>query len=274
MNRFSFPFLILSIFTCIVMLPSPAPCEGLYMNLPSWFAPVDTAGTRFLTSDSWVQMENSEAMVLSIEVPFNIDRRTAFRLGVTYPVIHLDSSFRHGFADGSISATFKMRGDSVSTGGLFLRGDLRIPLGSEALYPFSFRSEENGIYPDIGGGLEYRYESVFFNLRSSASYFMAGQKETGGNRIHTDFFLGALMLEISIGDRTSFRGTVFAIDFSGRGYRECYLFGLSRRISRQIDLSASVAIDSGTDEERLFDSLLSLAIGYRFPYSAPVREGD
>ena len=119
------------LFSSVVLIcllrSSEAAGTGLYLDLPAWFQPADTAGTEIAAGETWLESDRADAIILGLGVSFNPGRRTRARLGIIYPAIHLNGGFRHGFADGSVSAATRIVGDSLNTSGLFLRWDVRIP---------------------------------------------------------------------------------------------------------------------------------------------------
>ena len=247
------------------VLPSAAGARGLYLDLPGWFQRPDTSGTAIGISQSWIEADDYDASVTGLSVPFNMDERTSVVLKMAYPLIHRAGGFKHGFADGSIGVSRRIWGDSLNVSGLFLRADIRIPIGSNSLRPFSFRSRDGGLYPDVGAGLEYRRETPFAAFRSSATWTFSGQRDDSPIPYVTDFLVIAASVEIPAGEGTSIQAAVFGIDFEGPGYRESYLLALRRFISERLLLVVTGALDAGKDRDRVFDSLLSVSFRYDLP---------
>ncbi|HSG29319.1 MAG TPA: hypothetical protein VLA34_12630 [Candidatus Krumholzibacterium sp.] len=243
---------------------SPALARGLYLDLPSWFQRADTSGTEVVMTETMLQADDYDASIMGLAVPFNLNSRTSATASLLYPVIRRNGGFKHGFADGNIDVVTRIAGDSLNTTGLFLRVDVRIPLGSGALYPFAYRSADGGIYPDVGAGLEYRKELPFGRLACCASYNFSGQSDGSDDPDVTDFLVGGVSLEIAAGSRTSLRLAVFGIDFKGPGYRESYLLALDNRLSGQLRLVVTGAVDAGDERDRVFDSLLQLMLEFDF----------
>lgn len=234
------------------------------MDYPSWFSAVDTAGVLLGVGQVELQSGTWDASVTGIRIQGRISDRTSLRFSMLYPVIRRPGSFAHGFADGMISSVVRIYGDTLGVSGLFLRTDFRIPIGSVALRPFSFRSSGGGIYPDTGAGLEFRKETALFRVRGSATYTLVGQKETSGDLKNRDFSLLALLLDFDLRKGTSLQVSVFAMDFDGSGYRETYLFSFRHLLSQQMDLVVTGGLDLGSNSERVFDSLLSVCLTYHF----------
>ncbi len=274
LKRISSCLLSLGVALCLSCIAGTSLGAGLYLNLPTWFQPADTSGTELVASETWFESGWSDAIVLGVEVRFNPGRRTSVKLGIIYPAIHKDGGFRHGFGDGFISSTTRVSGDSLNTDGLFLRWDIRIPTGSGAMEPFGFRRDDGGVYPDAGAGFEYRKKTSFCVLRGSATWTKVGQGQVKGDFVNGDYLLAGLGLGISAGRYTTVHGTVFGIDFDGRGYRECYLFGLTQVLSGGMDMTLTCGVERGNDDERVFDSSVSVIFTSRFPVADAAGEGD
>jgi len=194
------------------------------------------------------------------------------KLGIIYPAIHSKGGFEHGFGDGTVGVATRIRGDSLNTSGLFMRCDVRIPSGSGALEPFSFRSG-GGIYPDVGAGFEYRKETSFLKFRSAATWTRVGQKNESDGLANVDYLLVGALVDIKAGGSTELRGSAFAVDFKGAGHRECFLLGLTRKLSAGLDLTMTGGIESGGRRDRIFDSSISAFFTCRFPAATAAAEG-
>jgi hypothetical protein len=256
----------------LCLLRSPAAGTGLYLDLPAWFQDADTSGTELTAGETWLESDRADAIVLALGVSFNPGRRTSVKLGIIYPAIQLKGGFEHGFGDGSVSAATRIKGDSLNTSGLFLRWDARIPSGSGALEPFSFRSG-GGIYPDVGAGFEFRKETSFLKFRAAATWTRVGQRNEGEGLVNVDYLLVGALVGIKAGVRTGLQGSAFSIHFDGAGHRECFLLGLTRELSGGLDLTMTGGIESGRREDRIFDSSISVFFTCRFPAAAAAAEG-
>ncbi len=240
---------------------SGAGATGLYLNLPSWFAAADTSRASIIAGQSSLQREYEDASLFTFETVFEIDARLKVKTGILYPVIRRPDGFIHGLADGSVSAIYRVMGDSLNVSGLFLRGDLRIPTGTMALRPFSAASL------DGGGGVEFRESIPLLRLAGSATYTLTGAREKEGTFRQRNYLLLALMVGLELGRGTSLQLSAFSFNFRGGDYRESYFLALSRSFSGRVDISVSGGVDSGSDSERIFNSIFSFSILYRFPHA-------
>ena len=264
MNRPAFLLFSAAFLTVVCLCPGVTSGKGLYLDLPSYYQQADTSGTGLVISETLVNAAGFDASIIGLSIPFSFDSRTSGRVGILYPVIHLTGGYKHGFADGTLSFLTRVSGDSMNTSGIFLRGDIRVPIGSGSLKPFSFRSSDGGIYPDLGGGLEFRAENSMVKLRSAAVYTFSGQKDDTGELVTTDYSMLSGRIEFAISGKITFSGSVFVIDFDGPGYRECYLLGLRFEMSDQMEIIFSGGIDAGSEGDRVFDSLASVMFNLDF----------
>ncbi|MBN2070524.1 MAG: hypothetical protein JW814_03615 [Candidatus Krumholzibacteriota bacterium] len=264
MSRFFFP-LFLSISLHLLFAAVPTRADGLYNDYPSWFSPVDSGSVVFGLGHVEMQGEYQDASAVAARISGMINDRSSLRLSMLYPVIRRPDRYVHGFADLLGSSSVRIFGDTLNVNGLFLRADFRIPIGSNVLRPFSFRSSTGGIYPDAGGGIEVRKETVLFRIRGSITHTLVGQKEVEGALTNTDYSMLALLFEFDLNSRISLQTSVFARKSIHGRYRETYLFGLSRRFSQKVRIVLTGGLDSGDEDERLYDSIVSIFFSYAFP---------
>ncbi len=57
--------------------------------------------------------------------------------------------------------------------------------------------------------------------------------------------------------------------FTGGGYREAYTASLRQSLSGQLDLILRGAVERGQSDDRVFDSVISLALSFRLPTAKP-----
>ncbi len=252
----------------------PLRSDGLYNDYPSWFSAADTGGVVLGLGHLLLQCEYQDVSAAAVRIGGMLNERSSVRLSMLYPVIRRPGNYSHGFSDLLVSSSIRILGDSLNISGLFLRSDFRIPIGSNALRPFSFRSSSGGIYPDAGGGLEVRKEADFFRVKGTITHTIVGQKEEEGDLINTNYSLLALFLEFDLAGSISLQSSVFARKSSGSGYRETYIFSVSKRFSEKLAMIISGGLDSGDDGERIFDSLLSIYFSYSFPAGNKADEQD
>lgn len=74
----------------------------------------------------------------------------------------------------------------------------------------------------------------------------------------------AVNLGFDPGARTACDLTAFLVSFRGGERREVYLFSVHRLVGNQFGLGLSVAVDSGDERERVFDTLGGVFFEYRF----------
>ncbi len=263
MRRSCLGVLFIILFTLISSGRASARSAGLYNHLPSFFAPADTGGITLGIRQTGLQFEQGNGSVLVAELDLSRRESYRFRLILTYPAVRLEKDIiKHNFGDCLLRSEVMLLGDSLRISGFFLRGDLRIPSGSPDFLPFSRGSL------DGGGGLEYRGRSRLFSYRCAATYNLVEQRVKEGDSIHRNFLLLALSLKSELGRYTSFSFSIFSVAFRGGEYsRETYLLSLTRRFSPSVSLTAGAALDAGRKEERVFNSMISVGLIYRFDSS-------
>lgn len=243
----------------IATAPGPAGGTGLFSNLPWWFAPADTARARIRAGQSWIRAEHDDATLLSFETDIRTGGSARVRIQLMYPVIRRTGVFEHGPGDAIISVQAKVAGDTLGRSGLFLHGVLRVPSGSESMWPYALESL------DGGAGIELRRLSDLFDLRFSATGILAGRRIREGERRHENHAQLGASIGIRPHPRTEVSVSAFSLVYRGGGYREVYLVELGARACDRFDLRLSGGIDSGDAVERVFNSLVQFSVVFRFP---------
>jgi hypothetical protein len=258
LKRLSLRILLVNFSFIIVFHVSEACGTGLYLNLPSFFSIVDTSRTHLTIRQADLQRDVGRASILEGELAFRLEDRTLVRLGLLYPAVQQQWDVSYGVGDGFIRGTVRVLGDTLEVSGLYLLSEIRIPIGSKSQVPFSFGSL------DGGAGLELRRRTSLFRLRMAANYTLVGERQKVGSFINRNFLLTAFSLEFDMRKSTSFCFSGFRVDYRGGGSREVYLITLKQKLAEALELQASGALGSGSNEERIFDSILSLGLVYGF----------
>jgi hypothetical protein len=159
-------------------------------------------------------------------------------------------------------------GDTLGRSGLFLQGMVRIPSGSESMWPYSFESL------DGGAGIELRRLSDLFDLRLSAMGVLAGRRVREGEHRHENYAQLAGSIGIGPIHRADITLFVFSQIFRGGGYREVYLLEIGIHASDRFDLRFTGGVDSGDVADRVFNSLVQFTILFRFPPSGETHRGE
>ena len=243
----------------VVSLSASAEATGLYLNLTSYFSPVDTARANLLFSCSELERSEGNASFLYGETRFGLGGRVQVRMGLSYPLFERDSYFVDGVGDGFVYSTFRVHGDSLADSGIFMRGDLRVPIGSKNMFPFSYSSL------DGGAGIEWRFEGPLFNLRAASTFVLVGERANESDIRTNNYLLTAASLESSFLGPSSFIFSVYSVRFRGGDSREIYSVAVNTALSGSFSIACTGMLDSGNERERVFDSLLSVSILYRFP---------
>lgn len=289
MNALSVPIgsatliLVLSLFTV------PVHATGLYLDLPAYFSPVDTAGIEMTARHTDLQRAQGHASVFSGELALRPRRRLHARLVLHYPALERGADITSAVGDGIIHGTYRLTGDTLDVNGMFLRGYVRLPLGPKRMPPFSYGSLDAGV------GFEFRMETEMFRVRCAETYTLVGERRkavittardslyyplsvSGGSPDaavfnHRNFFLLAVGFDIDVREGTTFGFAGYSFRYRGGDAREVYLLTIRHRLSRELELCLNGGLDSGDEHERVFDSLLSVSLAYRFLPREEKRDG-
>lgn len=258
----------------------PVRATGLYIDLPAYFSTADTTGIEMAVRHTVLQRAEGHASVFSGEVTLRPRERLRARLIVHYPAMKRGTTITNAVGDGIIHGTYRLTGDTLEVNGMFLRGYARLPLGSKRMAPFSAGSLDGGV------GLEFRMETEMFRLRCAETFTLVGERRkyspaaardslqypfslrgvsTGEREFsHRNFFLLSLGFDVDLGEHTTFSFAGYRFHYRGGDAREAYLFTLRRRLARELEVCLNGGLDAGAEHERVFDSLLSVSLAYRF----------
>jgi len=241
---------------------SSARATGLYADYTSYFSPADTVHKAIVFRQTDIQRDAGRAAILSAELALRPRPRIMLRMQVPFPTMKIDGGYEYGIGDGTVRAEVRVGGDSLDTGGIFLVGDVRLPMGAKSFRPISYGSL------DGGAGLELRKNTLFFRFRLASTYTLTGDRVKAGPFIHDNFLTLAFSVETELprGASISFEG--FGLLFRGGEKREMYALSLRKALSESVEAVVSGALEAGTDEERVYNSQISIAVRYMFPFSA------
>jgi hypothetical protein len=239
--------------------PAPASSTGLFLNLPRYFDHIDTSRVQLEISQSLVEGEYESSSVFAFDLGFRGGERTRARMQILYPVIRRNGLYNYGFADILMSGRLSIVSDSMRASGLFLRGDLRIPAGSESLWPYAGESL------DGGGGIEARRISSTVNLRFSLTYILAERRIKEEGMRHENYTLAALLVGVLPASAVTIDLSAFAQFFRNGDYREVYLLTAAASPAGGIEVRLCGGIDSGGREERIWNSMVQVSLLWRLP---------
>jgi len=249
---------LVAFFLLVAAHAAGAGATGLYLDLPHWFAPVDSSALAIDAGQTFLDRPTGRAALARLGFTARRWRRGVVRASLFYPAMRTEAGVVQGGGDGLVRAEWRAWGDTLDTRGLFLRGELRVPMGSSAFYPFSLGSL------DGGAGVEARLPAGMLRLRAGAVYTLVGERRKSGDRPHRNHLVAAAGLGFDPGERTACDLTAFLISFRGGERREVYLLGVHRLVGDRFGLGLSVAVDSGDERERVFDTLGGVFFEYRF----------
>jgi hypothetical protein len=266
LSRFSRSVLSILLFITTVLVTCSIDAAGLYLALPSYFPVIDTSRVVIRMSQSELERDAGRAGILYGELGVRVGTRSRLRAGILYPAVQSEAAVTHTVGDGLVNWTTRIAGDTLDLSGLFFRVDARLPIGPGTMHPFSFGSF------DGGAGLELRGGTALFDLRCSAAFTLVGKRRKTGDILHRNYTLLGLSMEFPMPGKTSVNVEGFGIMFNGGGTREIYLVNVRHGLSDELELLISGGLEAGSDEERVFNSIVSAVFIYRFARSGP--EGD
>ena len=242
-----------------VHLPGALSAAGLYEDFPSFFSAADTTRTRLLMRQAELERGAWRASLLTAEVDFRIGRRFTVRFGFGFPAVRRNHEIQYGIGDIILHGAARLFGDSLDASGLFLRSDVRAPSGAKGLRPFCNASL------DGDAGFEVRFTRGVFALRGAALRTLAGTRLHEADFETDNNLMFAASLQMRIPRIVSVTAATCLVRFDRGASREIILCSLGRCLSEQLMLGIEGAIETGTREERVFDSSISVSLAYRFP---------
>jgi hypothetical protein len=257
LNALFFPIGRAIIIAVLLFAASQASATGLYMDLPSYFTPVDTTRIDLAIRHTDLQLSTGRASVFSGELGLRRGARLDVRIGILYPAMERDRGITHAVGDGIVHAMFRLTGDTLNASGLFFRGYSRLPIGPDGMYPFSRGSL------DVGAGCECRLPTELCYLRAAATYTLVDERSKEPVYGHRNFFLLAVSAEIDLRRGTTFVFEGYSFRYRGGDAREAYLITVRQRLSRDLEVTLCGGLDAGDDRERVFDSILSVSLAFR-----------
>lgn len=255
------PFVLFTFIVILHFIPtsSGVHAAGLYSNFPAYFAVADTARAQLTFRQTEIQADAGLVSILEGEYGMRLGRRTRIRGSLLYPTLAYSADITSAVGDGFLRGTLRIAGDTLNIDGIYMRFDAQIPIGPASMTPYSFRSL------DVGLGLEYRKHFPMFEIKGAATYTLVGEKQEIGDFVYDNFLIAGAMIGFEPISGTSFIFSGFVKSFRSGDTREIYLLTLRQRLSSSLDLIMDGALDSGRNEERVFNSLISIACYYRFP---------
>jgi hypothetical protein len=257
---------ITSLITACVLLIllisiSTSRATGLYADYTSFFSPADTVHKALVFKQTDIQRDAGRAAILAAELSLRPRPRILLRMLAPFPTMRIDGSYEYGIGDGMVRAEVRISGDSLNASGIFLVSDARLPMGAKSFRPLSYGSL------DGGAGLELRQNTLFFRFRLASTYTLVGDRVKVGSFIHDNFLTLGFSVETELPRGTSISFEGFGLLFRGGEKREMYALSLKKSLSESVEVVMGGVLEAGTDEERVYNSQISLAVRYLFPFS-------
>ncbi len=256
------PLIIAAAIIALLLSNTQLQARGLFTDFTSYFAPIDTSRIAIGISQAKLQDDGTNSMLLSAELSWRFHERALVRIQLPYPTVRTDEQLGHGIGDGIIRSSYRLAGDTLDTGGFYLLGDARLPMGSRAHLPLSYGSL------DGGAGLEFRSKTTFFQLRFASTFTLAGERIKSGPFIHDNYFTLAFSLDTELFGGTSLVFSGFGLIYRGGETREIYILSIQKHMVGGIGFALSGALEAGSEEMRAFDSQISIFLRYAMPAPA------
>jgi hypothetical protein len=240
-------------------MPGELHATGLYEALPSFFSASDTTRTRLIMRHAELARGGWHASLLSGELDVKVGRRSELRFGFEFPALRRNQDITYGIGDIRLRATARVFGDTLNASGLFLRSDVRIPIGGKGLRPFCNASL------DGGAGLEARLAKGDLALKGAVLYVLAGERLAETDFANDNAITAAASLTVPIPAVAAATVALCLMRFDGGASRQIALVSLSRCLSPPLTLGIEGAVETGTEAERIFDTSVSVSFTYRFP---------
>jgi len=235
---------------------TPADAAKGYVDYPSFFNRIDSS--RVITEFGLSVFDEDAGHLYSSSVSGRINDRLIGSFGAYYFSVNKDDRILFGFGDFTVNLTYQAAGDSLGSSGIFLRTDIRLPSGAIALKPFASRSF------DGGAGLELRDGFSIFSVRLAGTYTFVGERNAEGNYPHSNFSTLAASAGIDMGP-ARLNASGYWVDYRKSGERLVLLSSLSGHLSENISVGLLGGVETGDDSERIFDTIISFRLAYRFP---------
>ncbi|HMA76743.1 MAG TPA: hypothetical protein VKO43_05520 [Candidatus Krumholzibacteriaceae bacterium] len=254
-KRFCLPvlFFILA-FPCI-----PLKASEVYTDISNFFysASISRSATEF--GFSTINSPLKEANLFAAAFRGNINSKTSVKLVVPYFAVRADDRLSFGFGDFIFNSTTRVKSDSLAENGLFFRADFRFPTGSKSLYPYSIQSF------DGGAGIEVRKRLSNLYLKGAATYTFVGEREHEGDYPYSNHLILGASAGIKTGKRFRLKFSGYNINYRKNGEHWIFIMKIERCMTESISISIRGGFEAGENDEKIFDSMLSLYLTFLFP---------
>ena len=238
---------------------SPLNVSGMYNDLSSFFYSVDTfrVVTEFGLSD--INFREDHSQLFSAAFKGRVAPKSTVKFIVPYFALRSNKMITFGFGDFIFNATTRIKGDSLGVNGLFFRTDFRFPTGSKSLYPYSLHSL------DGGGGVEVRKSLPLVYLKGAVTYTFVGERCHEGDYLYSNYMVFAASAGIKIGENSLLQISGYNMNFRKSGERWIFILKAKSYLTENIESSLCGGFEVGKSDDRIFNSILSVYLAYRFP---------
>lgn len=240
-------------FLCI---PAANASNG-YLDFPSFFNSLDSC--RVFTEFGMGVFDSQNNFLFSSSVGGRLNSRLTGRLSAPYFSVAKNDRILYGFGDFNVKLTLCAACDSLRTNGVFLRSDINLPSGSRSLKPFAIHSF------DGGGGLELRKTISALSLKFAAIHVFVGERNPTGKWPYSNYTVLALSAGFNLWYKAALSFSGYSVDYRKSASRTLLLSKFSGAISEHFRLILCAAAEVGEEDERQYDSAVSIRISYEFP---------
>ncbi len=237
----------------------PLNVSGMYNDFSSFFYSVDTfrVVTEFGLSD--IDFQESRSQLFSAAFKGRVGSKSTVKFIVPYFALRSNKMISFGFGDFTFNSTTRIKGDSLGVNGLFIRTDFRFPTGSKSFYPYSLHSL------DGGGGVEARKSLSLVYLKGAATYTFVGERCHEGDYLYSNYMVLAASAEIKIGESSLLQISGYNMNFRKNGERWVFFLKAKSYLTENIESSLCGGFEVGKSDDRIFNSILSVYLAYKFP---------
>ncbi|MCD6379865.1 hypothetical protein J7M07_05400 [bacterium] len=185
--------------------------------------------------------------------------KTTVKFIIPYFALRSDELISFGFGDFAFNSTTMMKGDSLGVNGVFFRTDFRFPTGSKSLYPFSIHSLDGGC------GIEVRRNLSLVYLKGAATYTFVGERCYEGDYLYSNYLVFAASVGIEIGKRSLFQLSGYNMNFRKNDEHWMFIPEVKNYLTENIEFSICGGFEIGKRDNRIFNSMVSVYLAFRFP---------
>ncbi|MDZ7859504.1 MAG: hypothetical protein U5O15_02345 [Candidatus Krumholzibacteriota bacterium] len=254
-QRFCLPV----VFFILVLLFKPLNASEVYTDISNFFYSTGTSRVSTEFGFSTINSPLKEANLFAAAYKGNINSKMTVKLVIPYFAVRANDNLSFGFGDFILNSTTRVKSDSLAENGLFFRADFRFPTGSKSLYPYSLQSF------DGGAGIEVRKRLSNLYLKGAATYTFVGEREHEGDYLYSNHLILGVSAGIKIGKQYTLEVSGYNINYRNNSEHWIFIMKTERCMTENISISMRGGFEAVENDEKIFDSILSLYLTFLFP---------